>query len=71
MGIEGVKEGVKQELEQVLLFLKSNPSKKTPEIATHINKGISTIERYLKLLKENGLIEFVGAPKTGGYKIKD
>ncbi len=68
--IEGVSEGVKQELQQVLLFLKSNPLSKAPEMATHIEKGVSTIERYLKLLKDNGLIEYIGAPKTGGYQIK-
>ncbi|MCL2289805.1 MAG: LytTR family transcriptional regulator DNA-binding domain-containing protein [Bacteroidetes bacterium] len=29
--------------------------------------SLSTIERKLKELKESGLIEFRGAPKTGGY----
>ena len=68
--IEGVNEGVKQELQQVLLFLRSNPLSKAPEIAAYVEKGVSTIERYLKLLKDNGLIEYIGAPKTGGYQMK-
>lgn len=34
-----------------------------------MGKSISTIERYLKILKENNLVEFIGAPKTGGYRV--
>ena len=67
---EGVNEGVKQELNQILSFLKSNPMKKAPEIADFLKKGNSTVERYLKILKENGYITFEGSPKTGAYKIK-
>jgi ATP-dependent DNA helicase RecG len=37
------------------------------EIATLANKGLSTIERYLRLLRKKEIIEFRGAPKTGGY----
>lgn len=65
--IEGVNEGVIQLWE----FIKNTPGKRTPEIAERIGKGISTIERYLKVLKDNDLIEFKGAPKTGGYYIKE
>ncbi|MDP3913350.1 MAG: hypothetical protein Q8R96_06400 [Bacteroidota bacterium] len=32
-----------------------------------MNKSVATTERYLKILKEQGYIEFRGAPKTGGY----
>ena len=32
-----------------------------------IGKSVSTISRYLKILKDNGKIEFRGAPKNGGY----
>ncbi|MBR4372200.1 MAG: winged helix-turn-helix transcriptional regulator [Victivallales bacterium] len=32
-----------------------------------IGKSIPTVSRHLKILKENGKIEFRGAPKTGGY----
>ena len=43
---------------------------KVPDIASKIDKGISTVERYMKILKENNLVEFAGAPKTGGYIVK-
>jgi ATP-dependent DNA helicase RecG len=67
---EGVNEGVKKELITILKFLQNKPFRKTKEIAEHLGKGISTVERYLKILKEHDLIRFDGAPKTGGYKIK-
>jgi predicted HTH transcriptional regulator len=35
-----------------------------------MGKSNATIERYLKMLKENELIEYIGSNKTGGYKIK-
>ena len=42
---------------------------KTSEIEVFINKSNATTERYLKILRENNYIEYVGASKTGGYKI--
>ena len=59
-----------QELIDILNFLRDHPECRVPEISEHIGKGISTIERYLKILKDNGLIKYNGAPKTGGYVIK-
>ncbi|HHV86637.1 MAG TPA: winged helix-turn-helix transcriptional regulator [Petrimonas sp.] len=41
----------------------------TNDIAERINKSISTTERYISKLKKAGLIEFRGAPKTGGYYV--
>ncbi|WP_296668750.1 hypothetical protein [Rhodoferax sp.] len=36
-------------------------------IAKTLNTSPKNIERWLKQLKAQGLIEFRGAPKTGGY----
>jgi ATP-dependent DNA helicase RecG len=36
-------------------------------MATAFNLSRRTIERWLKQLKDNQLIEYRGAPKTGGY----
>ena len=41
------------------------------EIATRIHKGLSTVERYLRLLRKKDIIEFRGAPKTGGYHLTE
>jgi ATP-dependent DNA helicase RecG len=70
LNIEGVNEGVKLELISILNALNNQPMLKVPEIASKIDKGISTVERYMKILKENNLVEFAGAPKTGGYIVK-
>jgi ATP-dependent DNA helicase RecG len=42
---------------------------KHTDIQKHINKSDATVERYLKILKDNNLIEYAGAKKSGGYKI--
>ncbi len=70
LNIEGVNEGVKLELISILNALNNQPMLKVPDIASKIDKGISTVERYMKILKENNLVEFAGAPKTGGYIVK-
>jgi len=40
------------------------------DLATRRGKSKPTVERYLKLAKLLGVIEFRGAPKTGGYYLK-
>nr|WP_255737233.1 ATP-binding protein [Cognataquiflexum nitidum] len=69
--IEGVNEGVKAELEFLYLTISESPGKKANELKVQIDKSKATTERHLKLLKELGLIEYRGAPKTGGYFVKD
>jgi Mn-dependent DtxR family transcriptional regulator len=39
------------------------------DIEKHTKKSNATVERYLKLLRDNKLIEYVGSRKFGGYKI--
>jgi ATP-dependent DNA helicase RecG len=56
-------------LTEILNYLRNNRGRRVPEIAEHINKSISIVERYLKSLRDNDLIGFNGAPKTGGYII--
>jgi DNA-binding transcriptional ArsR family regulator len=69
--IEGVNEGVKLELEQLYVQIRKYPGKKASELSEQIDKSIATTERYLKVLKELGYVEFRGAPKTGGYYLKE
>lgn len=69
--IEGVNEGVKAELELLYRAISGSPGKKSHELKAQIDKSKATTERHLKLLKEMGLIEYRGAPKTGGYFVKD
>jgi len=67
LNIEGVNEGVNEELTLLYNQIAKFPGKKASELNEQINKSLSTTERYLKILKEQGFIEFKGAPKTGGY----
>ncbi|KAA6339442.1 hypothetical protein EZS27_012608, partial [termite gut metagenome] len=50
-------------------IIQENQGIKSVEIIKLINKPPRTIERYLKKLREKGLIEYVGSLKTGGYQI--
>lgn len=67
LNIEGVNEGVMAEIEHLYNQIAKHPGKKASELNEQIDKSIATTERYLKILRENGYIEFRGAPKTGGY----
>ena len=69
INIEGVNEGTKKILEKILSYINKNPMVKTSDIEGLINRSNATTERYLKILRENNYIEYVGANKTGGYKI--
>ena len=68
-GINPENEGIKIELTQIYSFIQKNPFAKHADIQQHVNKSDATIERYLKILKENGLIRYIGSKKTGGYEI--
>ncbi len=60
---EGVNEGVNE----LLNLIANNPGRRTPFFEERLNVPVKTIERWLKLLKDNGAIYFKGAAKTGGY----
>ncbi len=60
----------KQLTPDVLLFIKSHPDCKGNEIKKHFHVSLSTVNRILKQLKQEGLIEYVGSKKTGGYRVR-
>ena len=66
---EGVNEGVRKELIELVTVIVSNEGLKTVDIAAKRGRTIRTTERSLKMARQLGLIEFRGAPKTGGYYI--
>ncbi len=71
LGDEGVKsandEGVNEGVKVLLAAIRSNPGKRANELAMLIGKSVQSVERYVKALKDGGLVEFRGAPKNGGY----
>ncbi|MDP3842571.1 MAG: helix-turn-helix domain-containing protein [Oxalobacteraceae bacterium] len=67
----GVSGGVSSESAHLLQLLQAQPGLKTTELVAQTGKPQRTVERWLKQLKDSQLIEFRGAPKTGGYYPKD
>ena len=61
------REGINDTAALILAFLEKNPGAKGGEIMLFLQKGRATIVRYLRSLKEKGLIEYRGSRKTGGY----
>ena len=55
----------------VIDLLKTKPGLNASQIAENISKSWRTTMRYLKSLNEKDVIEFRGAPKTGGYFLKN
>ena len=55
----------------LLNYIQTHPGQRASEIATAYKLTQRTIERWLKQLKEQDLIEFKGATKTGGYYSKE
>ena len=51
-------------------MIRANPGKRANELATLIGKSVQTVERYVRSLRDEGEVEFRGAPKTGGYFIR-
>lgn len=52
----------------VLLLIANNPGVSAVKISNLSHFSPSTVNRILKQLKDEGLIEYVGSKKTGGYR---
>ena len=56
--------------DEILLLVEKNSGLRSKDLAVLAGKSIPTLSRFLKSLKDNGKIEFRGAPKNGGYFVK-
>ncbi len=65
----GVSGGVSGGINELLVIISKNPGKRSGELCGMCNMSNRTVERRLKELKDLGLVEFRGAPKTGGYYV--
>lgn len=65
--LEGVTGDVKDKLKQILITLIKTEGLRTVQLSKQTAIPLSSLERYIKQLKDAELIEFKGAPKTGGY----
>ena len=55
--------------QQLLSFIKSHPDCKGTDIMDHFGVSLSTVNRTLRQLRKEDLIEYVGSKKTGGYHV--
>ena len=65
----GVNDGVTPE--EVSEFIRRNPGLRANAIAEALAIPVRSLERHLKRLREENVIEFRGAPRNGGYFRKE
>ena len=63
----GVNVGVNVGVKTLLVFIENNPGTNVLTMEKNFKVTQRTIERWIKILREENKIEFKGAPKTGGY----
>ena len=67
---EGINEGKSEGVKRLFEFVSNNPGKRVTEIASALNVPPKTIERWIKKLREQEKITFIGTRKTGGYFVR-
>ena len=60
---------VQKALDDIVAFVGTNPGCKLSDIRTVTGKSLASAKRYIQLLRENGIMEYVGSAKTGGYRL--
>lgn len=63
--------GVNGGVNDVLKYILINPNSRVNVIAEALQIPVRSVERYLSQLKKDGKIEFRGAPRNGGYFLKE
>jgi ATP-dependent DNA helicase RecG len=63
----GLNGGLNEGQRKVFLFIQENKGIKAKDISTYLNIPVNTIEKHIKVLINNNLIERRGSKKTGGY----
>jgi ATP-dependent DNA helicase RecG len=58
---------LKNETTQIIEIIANQPGIARLDIIKKMGKGKTSVYRYLKILKDNDLVEYRGAKKTGGY----
>lgn len=55
--------------QQILELLRQHPEYSLSQVATHIGKGLSTVERLVRGLRQAGAVRYVGSRKTGYWEV--
>ncbi|MBO4654862.1 MAG: putative DNA binding domain-containing protein [Bacteroidales bacterium] len=69
--IEGVSQDIKEKLTSILCVLHGMPGIRTTKISDQTNIPTKSVERYVKQLKNVGLVKYLGSSKSGGYFLSD
>lgn len=69
--IPGLSDHIRQRLVRILFILYKEQGLRANDISRISDFGIKNTERYIKLLREAGLIEFIGPKSTGGYYLTE
>lgn len=59
-------ERVNERVKSLYELIKKQLNERSPFFARELNTPVKNIERWLKQLKDEGKIEFVGSPKKAG-----
>jgi len=62
---------VRERLGRIVSFIQNEPGSRANAITEGVELSKSIVRRELTNLINNDVIEFVGAPKTGGYRLKN
>lgn len=54
-------------IKSLIKVINENPGLDTNKISSMVQISIRTTGRYIKQLKDNNIIEFIGSKKTEGY----
>lgn len=65
--IEGLGLDLKLKMASILCVLNEQPGLRTIMIGNKTNIPAKSVERYIKRLKEAGLVKYIGSSKSGGY----
>ncbi|MDR1202849.1 MAG: transcriptional regulator, partial [Tannerellaceae bacterium] len=65
------KESEDEPIKSIIGLILNRPGINRSELVENSGKGFATVKRYLKILKDNNLIEYKGSKKTGGYYLTD
>ncbi len=66
--INGAINGTKKD---IIMLLEKEGGLSVKDLSIRINKSLRTTTRYVENLRDEGLIEYRGAKKTGGYYLKN
>jgi ATP-dependent DNA helicase RecG len=67
---EAVSEGINEGIKKLYDYIENNPGHRTGMISKSMDVPEKTVERWLRKLKSDNKIEFVGSKKIGGYYLK-